>query len=229
MNNLFLRYILFIRKRLLFFGTLSFILFFIYFYVSEFVILRMKQDLLPEQARLIATGVMEAVMVKLQIALILTGITLLPISLLTFLIKRLKLSHLVWIFAALGMLLLGFGFTYLLMLPLAVRVLTFLTIQAGVEAFYSLNQFIFFAFLTTVIFSVVFELPLVVVWLSLHGIINTESLKSRRRYVYVGIVTVAAVITADPTPVSQLLLSVPLIFLYEISIVVSDLLLKIKK
>ncbi len=228
-GNIILRYILFIRKRLLLFGIVSVVLFFLYFYLSEGIIVRIKQDLLPEQAKLIATGVMEAVMVKLQMSLILTVLTVLPASILAFVWKKLRLRHIIWIASSFVMFLIGFVFTYLLLLPVAVRVLTYLTVEAGVEAYYSLNQFIFFAFLTTVIFSIVFELPVAVVWLSLRGIVNTATLKSRRRYVYVGIVTLAAIITADPTPVSQLILSVPLIFLYEISIAVSDFLLKIKK
>jgi sec-independent protein translocase protein TatC len=53
--------------------------------------------------------------------------------------------------------------------------------------------------------------------------VNVETLKARRKYVYVLIVLVAALITADPTPVSQLLLSGPLIFLYEVSIIISGI------
>ncbi|WP_457556046.1 twin-arginine translocase subunit TatC [Candidatus Pyrohabitans sp.] len=226
------RYLLLLRKHawlLLGTGTASFAIF---FYLSDFIIQRMKQDLLPESARLIATGMLETVMVKLQIALVLTAVVLIAVSLL-IVARALRfkpgLGTLVWLVVALVLLATGFSFTYFLLLPTAVKVLTALTTEAGVLAYYSINQFVFFAFLTTVIFSLLFELPLAVTWLALRGIVSLESLKRKRKYVYVGIVTLAAIITADPTPMSQLLLSFPLIFLYELSLLVAGVLIRIRE
>ena len=54
----------------------------------------------------------------------------------------------------------------------------------------------------------------------MRGLVYQASLKERRRYVYVAIVFIAAIITADPTPVSQVLLSGPLLFLSELSILI---------
>lgn len=227
-----IRYLLLLRRHAWFLLGTGFAFFFLFFYLSGHIINRMKQDILPESARLIATGMLETVMVKFQIALVLTIIALIPIA--AFLILRtlrfrLRLGAALWLLAGIALLLLGFGFTYLLLLPTAVKVLTALTTEAGILAYYSINQFIFFAFLTTVIFSLLFELPLVVTWLALRGLVSVESLKQKRKFVYVGIVTLAAVITADPTPMSQLLLSFPLIVLYEMSILVASFLLKIRE
>ncbi|NOZ59573.1 MAG: hypothetical protein GXO66_08390 [Euryarchaeota archaeon] len=227
-----LRYLLLLRRHAWFLLGTGAAFFFLFFYLSGFIIQRMKQDLLPESARLIATGMLETVMVKLQIALVLTAVALIPVALLLVaraLRFRPGLGFLLWLGSALLLLLLGFSFTYFLLLPTAVKVLTALTTEAGVLAYYSINQFIFFAFLTTVLFSLLFELPLVVTWLALRGIVSLDSLREKRKYVYVGIVTLAAVITADPTPMSQLLLSMPLILLYELSLVVAGLLIKIRE
>jgi sec-independent protein translocase protein TatC len=225
------RYLLLLRRHAWFLLGTGLAFFSLFFYLSGFIIQRMKQDLLPESARLIATGMLETVMVKLQIALVLTAVALLPVVLLLVaraLRFKVKLSLVLWLVSALLLLLLGFSFTYFLLLPTAVKVLTALTTEAGVLAYYSINQFIFFAFLTTVIFSLLFELPLAVTWLALRGLVSIESLKQKRKYVYVGIVTLAAIITADPTPMSQLLLSFPLIVLYEMSILVASFLIKIR-
>ncbi|WP_456474281.1 twin-arginine translocase subunit TatC [Candidatus Pyrohabitans sp.] len=227
-----IRYLLLLRRHAWFLLGTGFAFFFLFFYLSGYIINRMKQDILPESARLIATGMLETVMVKFQIALVLTIIALIPIAALLILRTlrfRLRLGVALWLLAGIALLLLGFGFTYLLLLPTAVKVLTSLTTEAGILAYYSINQFIFFAFLTTVIFSLLFELPLVVTWLALRGLVSVESLKQKRKFVYVGIVTLAAVITADPTPMSQLLLSFPLIVLYEMSILVASFLLKIRE
>jgi sec-independent protein translocase protein TatC len=226
------RYLLLLRRHAWFLLGTGVAFFTLFFFLSGFIIQRMKQDLLPESARLIATGMLETVMVKLQIALVLTGIAIIPLAFLIILRTlhfRFKASTILWLIAALALFLLGFGFTYFLLLPTAVKVLTTLTTEAGVLAYYSINQFIFFAFLTTVIFSLLFELPLVVTWLALRGFVSVESLKQKRKFVYVGIVTLAAIITADPTPMSQLLLSFPLIILYEMSILVASFLLKIRE
>jgi sec-independent protein translocase protein TatC len=135
-----------------------------------------------------------------------------------FRIKR-KLTLLIWLLAGITLLTVGFVFTYMILLPLAIKVLTSLAIEAGVSAFFSINQFVLFAFITTIIFSVVFELPLLVSWLAINGIVSIQTLKEKRKHVYVGVFILAAVITADPTIISQVLLSIPLIILYELSII----------
>jgi sec-independent protein translocase protein TatC len=101
----------------------------------------------------------------------------------------------------------------------AIGILTSLSIEAGVSAFFSINQFVLFAFITTIIFSAVFELPLLVSWLAINGIVSIQTLKEKRKHVYVGVFILAAVITADPTIISQVLLAIPLIILYELSII----------
>ncbi len=214
-------------------------------FVSDFVIFRIKSDLLPtggggteiipmenvvsinesyivvkRGAELIATSPMEYVMIKLQIAFILSILVALPIV--AFLIVRkfnVRLrKNIIWVLCAVILFLLGFSFTYLLLLPTAIEILTSFATQAGVTPFYSVSQFATFAVLTTVIFSLVFELPLVVSWLAINGVVSITTLKSRRKHVYVSIFILTAIITADPTPFSQILLSIPLIILYEISI-----------
>jgi sec-independent protein translocase protein TatC len=217
--------------------------------VADFVIFRIKTDLLPDEgvtevipmenvvsinetyiiiergAELIATSPMEYVMVKLQIAFILGVLVALPV--ISFFVLRkfnVKIKkNVIWILCGAGLFLLGFSFTYLFLLPTAIEILTSFAVQAGVTPFYSISQFVTFAVLTTVIFSLVFELPLVVSWLAINGFVSVKTLKERRKYVYVGIFILTAIITADPTPFSQILLSVPLIILYEISIISAKL------
>ena len=217
--------------------------------VADFVIFRIKTDLLPSKGttetipienvvfinesyiivkrstELIATSPMEYVMVKFQIAFILGVLVALPVV--CFLILRkfnVKIRwNIIWVIFGIILFLIGFSFTYLLLLPMAIKILTSFTTQAGVTPFYSISQFATFAVLTTVIFSLVFELPLVVSWLAINGFVSVNTLKKRRKYVYVSIFILSAIITADPTPFSQVLLSIPLIILYEISIISAKL------
>ncbi len=224
-----LKFLIFIRRRLIYFAIAFFILFMAFFQASDIIINRIKEDLLPQKAKLIATGMLETVMVKIQIAIVLTILVLIPVTTLYFLRNRLSKKSIIWILFSIILFAIGFSFTYFLLLPLAVKVLTLLTLEADVLPYYSINQFIFFAFFTTVVFSLVFDMPVIIIWFTLKGFIDIETLKQKRKHFYVAIVILAAVITADPTPMSQLLLSFPLILLYELSLFLSNFLLKIRK
>jgi sec-independent protein translocase protein TatC len=66
-------------------------------------------------------------------------------------------------------------------------------------------------------FGLCFQLPVVMTLLGLAGIISSRVMAEGRRYAIVGVVVVAAVVT-PPDPISQLMLAVPLVLLYEVSI-----------
>lgn len=65
-----------------------------------------------------------------------------------------------------------------------------------------------------------FELPILAFVLAKIGIINASFLKKYRKYAYIVILIVAAIITPSPDWTSQALVSVPLILLYEISVLI---------
>jgi sec-independent protein translocase protein TatC len=67
----------------------------------------------------------------------------------------------------------------------------------------------------------VFELPILVYFLSSLGIITPEFMRKFRRHAVVVILVVAAIITPSPDITSQMLVAMPLYVLYEISIFVS--------
>ncbi len=69
--------------------------------------------------------------------------------------------------------------------------------------------------------GIAFELPVLAYVLSKLGIITPAFLKTYRKYAYVVILIVAAVITPSPDWTSQTIVAVPLILLYEISIFIS--------
>ena len=71
-----------------------------------------------------------------------------------------------------------------------------------------------------IMFGVIFELPLIVFYLSRAGIINFKMLSTKRRYAILGIFILSAIIT-PPDVASQLLVAIPLCGLYEISILVA--------
>ncbi len=66
-------------------------------------------------------------------------------------------------------------------------------------------------------FGLCFQLPVVLTLLGLAGMVSSKLLASMRRYAILGIVIVAAIVT-PPDPISQCLLSIPIVLLYEVSI-----------
>ena len=66
-------------------------------------------------------------------------------------------------------------------------------------------------------FGLCFQLPVVLTLLGMAGMVSSSVLRELRRYAIVGIFVVAAVVT-PPDPISQLMLALPLVLLYEISI-----------
>ena len=66
-------------------------------------------------------------------------------------------------------------------------------------------------------FGLCFQLPVVMTLLGMAGLISSKLMATSRRYAIVAVVVVAAVVT-PPDPISQLMLAVPLVILYEVSI-----------
>jgi sec-independent protein translocase protein TatC len=70
-------------------------------------------------------------------------------------------------------------------------------------------------------FGISFELPIFIFFLTKLGIVNAAMLSKQRRYAILIIFIVAAILTPSPDALSQVLMAIPLMFLYEVSIFVS--------
>ena len=118
--------------------------------------------------------------------------------------------------------LLGGLLVYYLVMPLAIKFfLSFETLgskttlpiqlEAKVNEYLSLIMRLIFAF------GLSFQLPILLNLLARVGVVNSEYLKNRRRYVIVIIFAIAAILT-PPDPITQVGLAIPLLLLYELSI-----------
>lgn len=79
---------------------------------------------------------------------------------------------------------------------------------------FGLNYYISFVLMLSLAFGLAFELPLVILFLTSMHIVEVERLAKARRYIIVGIFVVAAVLT-PPDVISQLLLAIPMLALFE--------------
>jgi len=146
--------------------------------------------------------------------------------------KNEKKALLPYLIATPTLFLLGGMLVYYLIMPLAIKFfLTFETsaqlnnlpiqLEAKVNEYLSLIMRLIFAF------GISFQLPVLLSLLARVGFIDSKYLKERRKYVIVIIFAVAALLT-PPDPITQIGLGIPLLILYELSILSVSLIEKKK-
>lgn len=121
----------------------------------------------------------------------------------------------------------GVYFAYRVMLPFMLYFLITLSQGSGVSASISVQNYMTFLMTIFMIFGVVFELPVVSVLLTQMGLLTPVLMKKGRRVVIVVAFFVAALIT-PPDVVSQIMVAVPMIGLYQLSIFLCALCAKLK-
>lgn len=122
--------------------------------------------------------------------------------------------------AAVLLFLIGAGYAYFYMLPLFLGYLYQSAASLGINANFSVYEFIYFIVMTTVIIGAAFELPLVLNLLVHFGVTTRKTLAYYRRHAYIILLIVAAVITPGPDIFSQAIVAVPFFVLYEASLLV---------
>lgn len=131
------------------------------------------------------------------------------------------------IFFALLLFYSGVGFVFLLLLPFAIPVmLEFI----GKDMMTTIGADDYLSFATWFSFGMglLFELPIVIMILTKIGLITPMTLTGKRKHAIVIIWIIAAIITPQPDIISQSLVAVPLMILYEISIIISRIIYKKK-
>jgi sec-independent protein translocase protein TatC len=111
----------------------------------------------------------------------------------------------------------GILFGYFVISPYTVNFFANFTLDPKIKNFWTITSYFNTILPLTLGSGLAFQLPLVLFFLAKVGIVSATSLKGFRRYAYLTIIVVAGVIT-PPDMLSQIICSVPIILLYEISI-----------
>lgn len=122
----------------------------------------------------------------------------------------------------------GVLFAYKIMLPFMLKFLISFSTGTAVKASITIQEYVSFVLLIFIIFGLIFELPVISVLLTSLGIIKPVWLVKARKVMIVVIFFIAAVIT-PPDIVSQIMVAIPIVALYELSIVLSKAVYKVKK
>ena len=235
-----------LRSRLLKSFIYLFIFFIICYYFSENIYAflvepyaqAVKDDI--NNRRLIFTALHETFITYLKVAFFSAMFVSSPIILIQIwkfvapgLYKNEKKALLPYLIATPTLFLLGGMLVYYLIMPMAIKFfLTFesgneisnlpIQLEAKVSEYLSLIMRLIFAF------GISFQLPVILSLLARVGFIDSIYLKKRRKYVIVIIFAVAALLT-PPDPITQIGLGIPLLILYELSILSVMLIEKRKK
>lgn len=111
---------------------------------------------------------------------------------------------------------LGISFVYYFVYPIAFKFL--LGFGSGQDqALITINDYLSFFLKTTFLFGLAFEVPLVLTFLGLMGIVTADFLAKNRRYAFLFLCLLSAILT-PPDPTSMMMMALPLGVLYESSI-----------
>jgi sec-independent protein translocase protein TatC len=123
----------------------------------------------------------------------------------------------------------GLLFGYYIIAPLSVNFLGNYQVSAEVRNQITLDSYISTITILSLSSGLVFELPMVVYFLSKAGIITPLFMRRYRKHAMVVNLIVAALITPSPDITSQMLVAIPLFLLYELSIYVSKMVISRNK
>lgn len=114
----------------------------------------------------------------------------------------------------------GVLFGYYLLAPLTVQFFGNYQVSPSVANNFALESFIGIVTQVTLWTGLIFEMPLLILVLTRIGLVGPGFLRKYRKHAYVGILIIAAILT-PPDVISQIIVSAPLILLYEASIGIS--------
>jgi sec-independent protein translocase protein TatC len=191
------------------------------------IITKPLTKVLPKNGYLIYTGLTDAFFVYMKLAFFASLIITSPFILYQIwkfispgLLLKEKKYVVPFVFSSTLLFVGGVLFGYFVVLPPAFEFFVSFNNQY-LQAMISFRDYLslFVTFLLG--FGLSFELPIFIFFLAKLGIVNSKMLSKQRKYAILIIFIVAAILTPSPDALSQILMAIPLMFLYEVSIFVA--------
>ncbi len=200
------------------------------YYYKDFifdVVTRPLTQVMPKNSYLIYIGLTEAFFTYMKVAFFASLIITSPFILYQIwkfiapgLLPKEKKYVVPFVLSSSFLFIAGVFFGYFIALPPAFKFFVSFNNQY-LQAMLSFKDYLslFVTFLLG--FGLSFELPIFIFFLTKLGIVNPKMLSKQRRYAVLLIFVIAAILTPSPDALSQILMAIPLMFLYEISIFIS--------
>ncbi|MET3576881.1 twin-arginine translocase subunit TatC [Bhargavaea ullalensis] len=131
--------------------------------------------------------------------------------------RRVTLSYIPFAFL---LFIAGISFSYFVLFPYLISFMTNLSVNLDIQQTIGVNEYFNFLFQITLPFGIVFQLPVVLLFFSRLGVLDPMLLVKFRKFAWFGLFVLAAFIT-PPDLFSHMFTTVPLIALYEISVLIS--------
>ncbi len=216
-----------LRKRLLLIFIFLIVFFIVGFAASNFFIKGALNDLIiTDNVNIIGLTPLEYILTQLKVGFVISIILTMPVliyELLVFIkpgLNKKEKNAIKLILPTFTLLfLMGIVFSYFIFLPVGIYFLANFS-KGIIENMWSIDRFFNFVLLTCLSFAFIFQLPLLLAVLNKLGIINARKLKKYRAHIYVLIFLIAALITPTTDAISLIIVSLPLIVLYEVSMLV---------
>ena len=212
------------------------IVFFIFFYtfadnIYNFLVKPYANAVAGEEGRrLIFTALHETFFTYIRVAIFASLFVSLPFLLIQLwifiapgLYKNEKNVVFPYLLATPILFILGSALVYYLIMPLAIKFfLSFESIGGNgalpIQLEAKVNEYLSLIMRLILAFGLCFQLPVALTLMARVGLVSSEGLKKNRKYVIVGIFAIAAILT-PPDPISQIGLGIPILLLYELSII----------
>lgn len=114
----------------------------------------------------------------------------------------------------------GVSFSYFILFPLMLNFMSTINQSVGATETYGMNQYFTFMFNLIIPVGIVFEMPVIILFLTKMGIVDPNSLRKMRKVAYF-LLVVVGVLLSPPDFISDILIIIPLLLLFEISIAIS--------
>lgn len=119
----------------------------------------------------------------------------------------------------------GVVFGYYVVTPLSINFLGNYSVSDQIHNDFDLSSYIGLLRASVLASGIMFELPIIIYFLSVVGIVTPESLKRNRKIALVIVLSLSAIIT-PPDIASQIIVSIPILLLYEVSIFISRIVIR---
>lgn len=217
-----------LRRRILWCALVFILAFCFGWIVSPYVELFLTQPLLNvwEDGALLYTGVTDGLMIQFSLATLIALLVTVPVLMWHIWayiapgLHRNEKQFLVPIFLLSPILFIaGAAFAFYVLFPVVFRFFVELNENAQIPTVFmpAVSGYLAFSIGMLKLFGIAFQLPLILVGLNRVGLLSKESVIKSRRYVIIFIFVFAAMLT-PPDVVSQILLALPMLLLFEISI-----------
>lgn len=191
------------------------------------LITRPLVEVMPAQSSMIFTGLPEAFFIHMKIAFFASLFLTAPYTLFEIwrfispgLYKEEKKYVLPFVFFSAILFIGGVLFGYIIALPPAFSFFVSFSTDF-LKPMISFREYLDLTLKFLLAFGLCFEMPVFMFFLAKIGVVNAKMLSKHRRYAILVIFIVAAVLTPSPDALSQVLMAIPLMILYEVSIFVA--------